>query len=275
MKQSKKYHNRFSRKAFTLIELLVVIAIIALLLSILMPALGRAKELGRAVVCRSNIRSLVLGNIAYASEYNDRMVLAASDINTTNLNRWHGVRTTTNEVFDYQRSALLSYIGNGDVKQCLQNVKFRHGNPAAFGFEDGCGGYGYSMTYLGSRIWAEGFSACGKATKLTEVRSPSQKLMFADTAMGRTDAGVVYFAEYSFAEAPFFLSNGKPQPAWGYASPSIHFRHNEQANVGWVDGHIGAEKMTEFSGVNAYGVLSSEMMLGWFGALNNAVFQVK
>lgn len=44
-------------KGFTLIELLVVIAIIALLLAILMPALRKAKESAREIICRANLRS--------------------------------------------------------------------------------------------------------------------------------------------------------------------------------------------------------------------------
>lgn len=54
-------------KGFTLIELLVVIGIIALLLAILMPALNKAKELGRRIVCANHIRTLCTANALYAS----------------------------------------------------------------------------------------------------------------------------------------------------------------------------------------------------------------
>ncbi len=61
------------RKGFTLIELLVVIAIIALLLSILMPALSMVKEAGRRVVCGSNLKQWGQVSFAFATDHNGYM----------------------------------------------------------------------------------------------------------------------------------------------------------------------------------------------------------
>ena len=59
------------RKSFTLVELLVVIAIIAILASMLLPALGKARESGRRIVCISNLRTLSTGILVYAADSND------------------------------------------------------------------------------------------------------------------------------------------------------------------------------------------------------------
>ena len=58
------------RCGFTLVELLVVIAIIALLLSILMPSLGRAREQTKKVICQSNLRNINIGMVMYTDDNN-------------------------------------------------------------------------------------------------------------------------------------------------------------------------------------------------------------
>ncbi|MBY0263479.1 MAG: prepilin-type N-terminal cleavage/methylation domain-containing protein [Phycisphaerales bacterium] len=63
--------RRWGNQAFTLIELLVVIAIIALLVGLLLPALGSARRSAKTTVCISNLRQMTVAQTAYAAQYND------------------------------------------------------------------------------------------------------------------------------------------------------------------------------------------------------------
>ncbi|MHC4842494.1 MAG: prepilin-type N-terminal cleavage/methylation domain-containing protein [Planctomycetota bacterium] len=64
---------RRTNKGFTLIELLVVIAIIALLMSILMPALRKVREMGKRATCMNNLKNLTLIWVMYSDDFDGRI----------------------------------------------------------------------------------------------------------------------------------------------------------------------------------------------------------
>ncbi len=264
------------RTAFTLVELLVVIAVIAFLMSILVPALAAAGSQARSAVCRSNVRQLVLANMGYATENDGYYVPAASDMwNNGGYHRWHGVRGSLNEPFDPLGGPLVKYLRDGRVKECPEPVEFVKGHGWNLNFEQGCGGYGYNMAYLGSRLWQKGNShgqpsSYSRATSVSEVGKPGETVMFADCAMSMDGRTLI---EYSFAEPPYAVYNGRTTTV--LMSPSIHFRHRGAASAGWADGHADSRKMGKSEDVNVYGVNSAAMKLGWFEPVDNSLFDLK
>jgi prepilin-type processing-associated H-X9-DG protein/prepilin-type N-terminal cleavage/methylation domain-containing protein len=267
------------RRAFTLVELLVVIATIALLLALLMPALAAARSQARGLVCRSHLRQLVLANIGYATENNGFYAPAAKDMwDNSGRHRWHGVRVGQGEPFDPLKGPLVGYLADGQIKECPARVGFVESDEWSTNFERGCGGYGYNMGYLGSRLWDAGLSgpqafqqAYTRTTGAAEVACPGQTLMFADTAMANSGDSLI---EYSFAEPPFAVFAGQVLTDFRM-SPSIHFRHGDSANVGWTDGHAGPQPMAESDMTNVYGVDSSALRLGWFTPADNTPFDLR
>ena len=102
--------KRQIRKGFTLIELLVVVAIIALLIAILLPSLGRARELANRATCAANITGIMKACVVYANENNDIFPTAgnASALNayvtTVNCTNSTSIDTAAQEIHNQAAS---------------------------------------------------------------------------------------------------------------------------------------------------------------------------
>lgn len=271
-------------RGFTLIELLVVVAIIALLLGILLPSMAAARKSARASICASNIRHLALSNIAYATEHRDHFVPAAEDFSfhgnfnvPINMKRWHGQRDDFNEPFDPARGPLVEFLGrDGQVKQCPSFIDYLDTAGVDAGFEAGAGGYGYNQQYIGGRYdlaQTGGIEPDNTTATTTAVMRPQQTVMFTDAAFLQHVNGEPQFIAYSFSEPPRWASGP------GTPNPTIHFRHRGQANVAWVDGHVGARDIDFSVSYQPHSRVTADeaaaIGVGWFGLDHNELFDLE
>ena len=256
-------------RAFTLIELLVAIAIIALLLGLLLPSLSGARRTAHRTVCISNLRQLQTVNTLYAGNHDGAYAPGASDFRS-NLSRWHGTRQSTGEAFRPQNGPLSDYLrsGAGDgVRACPTFAgTLRSLREAGQGFENGCGGYGYNNAYVGSRgatvsqgtrSPTPGWDRSGERD--FRFAQPSATIAFSDSAFAGRD-GSTPLIEYSFAEPRFHPSS----PAFR-ADPSIHFRHEGQAGIVWLDTHVSTEALSMSWSSGWYHRSADSESLGWPG----------
>lgn len=247
----------------------MVIAIVALLIGLLLPVLSRSREAGRAAVCGSNLRQLVLAGTTYATDHREFFVPAAEDVfvGFGGRQRWHGVRqspgTANPDPFDPALGPLRDYLGvAGRVKLCPSFDDAVTDSAAAF--EVGTGGYGYNQAYVGGRYDLFGATPQAAATtaRTDQLRTPTDTLLFADAAFLGPGTSVI---EYSFAEPPFRQSSPGP-PSTSRPVPSTHFRHDQtSAQVAWGDGHVDRRTLS----LSTTAALETRR-LGWFTDNNDA-----
>jgi prepilin-type N-terminal cleavage/methylation domain-containing protein/prepilin-type processing-associated H-X9-DG protein len=201
---------------FTLIELLVVIAIIAILASLLLPALARAKQKAKEIKCVSNEKQIALGYLMYASDNSELLPLAAHEGDAAPC-QWFF------EIAPYIAQRSGSYTGlvaKANVVACpsakLENA-FQASTPTAQAY----GGYGQNYVYLGYLVEAD-------RIKITKVTKPTETCMNGD---GLDPGPGLNWWNYGYLYPPSL-------PPWGTTAVRPYVRHGKGGDYSWVDGHV-------------------------------------
>jgi prepilin-type N-terminal cleavage/methylation domain-containing protein/prepilin-type processing-associated H-X9-DG protein len=199
-------------RAFTLIELLVVIAVIAVLMAILMPALGRAREQGKRAVCLNNLKQLTFAWILYADD-NDGKICAAnvghSDVGW--VDRMVSTDPVEDQISAMKSGRLYPYCGDLELYRCPTGIR------------------GELRTYsiVSSMNTNIGSSSKGKVFKnRNQITRHTERIVFIDEGK---------ISNYAFNVT-------YDEPRWKDLPP---LRHGNGTNLSFADGHSEYWKWTD------------------------------
>ena len=215
--------NKVRLGGFTLMELLVVIATMALLMSILLPALSGAREQGKRVVCLANLRNLTEGWLVYSIDNDDKLCSADTDWDVPPAYHWVAdgpvipgndiggtEQAIKNGVFwPYTERTLELYKCESDSTELLRS-------------------YSISRAMNGKTCNCE-YDNIKPFRTWSEISMAAEKMVFVDTG------SMMKWIEGSFCAVKHI--DVIPPEWFAMASRNITARHSRGCNLSFADGH--------------------------------------
>ena len=237
-----------SKAAFTLIELLVVIAIIAILASMLLPALNQARARAKAIQCVNNQKQFMLAQIQYANDYKGHMVVLLPYVQPTWTETFIGVLSR-------QASATGGLQkGNGYLPLSAMTCPARLPDSSKFGpnvpgnkFDHFNSTYGMWKYWGADERYEETGLIFGSSTREApnwkcitilpgNAKAPARTFVVADTLRSVNALNDMGKQFYCFFPGSITENSG------------VGTVHSGRANCGFIDGHVAAMSPGEMAG---------------------------
>lgn len=226
--------SRIPHRAFTLIELLVVVTMIALLMSILMPAMAGAMDTARAMVCMSNLRQQRIAMGLYLTDHDE--------IFPDHRHDNYGTGSRPDGYDSYWAATLLDYGATPQLFHCpgILSKQTDYGFTWSWKFDQYYIGYGYNAWFLGLRGYGDGFEAFGGLSTTgnfpsTRVKSPASNLCLGDK--NPIPGGTVHWGQALWYPTASFTSSGH--------EGINDTRHRAGAGLAFNDGHAELRRATD------------------------------